>query len=91
MGAVEVTSANTFATGFILVNAASNTDVRPVLHGDTLVLSELPPELSIRAVVTGGSEAWSLGTMARRPFKRKIFLLTRSPEIVLRVITLHST
>jgi hypothetical protein len=41
-------------TGFILVNAASNTDIRPVLHGDTLVLSELPPELSIRAVVTGG-------------------------------------
>ena len=54
MGAVEVTNANTFVTGFILVNAASNTDIRPVLHGDTLVLSELPPELSLRAVVTGG-------------------------------------
>ena len=54
MGAVEVTSANTFVTGFILVNAASNTDIRPVLHGDTLVLSELPPELTIRAVATGG-------------------------------------
>jgi len=54
MGAVEVTSANAFVTGFTLVNAASNTDIRPVLHGDTLVLSELPPELSIRAVVTGG-------------------------------------
>jgi CSLREA domain-containing protein len=55
MGAVEVTSANTFVTGFLLVNAASNTDIRPLLHGDTLVLSELPPELSIRAVVTGGA------------------------------------
>jgi hypothetical protein len=54
MGAVEVTSTNAFVTGFTLVNAASNTDIRPVLHGDTLVLSDLPPELSIRAVVTGG-------------------------------------
>jgi CSLREA domain-containing protein len=53
MGAVEVTSTNAFVTGFTLVNAASNADIRPVLHGDTLVLSELPPELSIRAVVTG--------------------------------------
>lgn len=53
MGAVEVTSANTFVTGFTLVNADSNTDIRPLLHGDTLVLSELPPQLSIRAVVTG--------------------------------------
>ena len=91
MGAVEVTSANTFVTGFILVNAASNTDIRPMLHGDTLVLSELPPELSIRAVVTGGTGSVVFGTMARRPFKRKIFLPTRSPEIVLRVISLHST
>jgi hypothetical protein len=55
MGAVEVTSANAFVTGFTLVNAAANTDIRPLLHGDTLVLSELPPELSIRAVVTGGA------------------------------------
>lgn len=54
IGALEVTSANAFVTGFTLVNAASNTDIRPMLHGDTLVLSELPPELSIRAVVTGG-------------------------------------
>jgi hypothetical protein len=53
MGAVEVTSANTFVTGLILVNADSNTDIRPLLHGDTLNLSELPPELSISAVVTG--------------------------------------
>lgn len=53
MGAVEVTSANVFVTGFILVNAASNSDIRPLLHGDTLDLSELPPELSVRAVVSG--------------------------------------
>ena len=54
MGAVEVTNSNAFVTGFILVNAASNTDIRPVLHGDTLVLAELPSELTIRAVTTGG-------------------------------------
>src|SRR5207249_802946 len=53
MGAVEVTSANVFVTGFVLVNAAANTDIRPLLYGDTLVLSDLPSELSVRAVVTG--------------------------------------
>uniref|UniRef100_UPI0031409FD0 choice-of-anchor Q domain-containing protein n=1 Tax=uncultured Nitrospira sp. TaxID=157176 RepID=UPI0031409FD0 len=52
MGAYEVTSTFGFVTEFTLVNASSNTDIRPVLYGDTLVLSELPPELSIRAVVT---------------------------------------
>ena len=30
-----------------------DTDIRPLLHGDTLDLAELPPELSISAVVTG--------------------------------------
>lgn len=55
MGAIERTSANTFVTGFTLVNAASNTDIHPLLHGDTLVLSELPPQLSIRADVAGTS------------------------------------
>ena len=53
MGAVEVTSANVFVTGFVLVDAAANTDIRPLLHGDTLFLTELPSELSVRAVVTG--------------------------------------
>ena len=53
MGAVEITSANVFVTALVLVDAAANTDIRPLLHGDTLFLSELPSELSVRAVVTG--------------------------------------
>jgi hypothetical protein len=53
MGAVELTNANMFVSGFVLVDAAANTDIRPLLHGDRLVLSELPPELSIRAQITG--------------------------------------
>jgi hypothetical protein len=53
MGAVEVTSANVFVTGLILVDAGANADIRPLLHGDTLFLSELPAQLSIRAVVSG--------------------------------------
>lgn len=53
LGAVEVTSANVWVTGFVLVDAATNTDIRPLLHGDTLDLSELPAQLSIRAVVSG--------------------------------------
>lgn len=51
MGAVEVTSANSFLLGFFLVDAAANSDIRPLLYGDTLDLSELPPELSIRVEV----------------------------------------
>ena len=53
MGPVEVTSANTFVTGFVLVDAAANIDIQPLLHGDTLFLSEIPSELSVRAVATG--------------------------------------
>lgn len=48
-----MTSANVFVTGFVLVDAAANTDIRPVLHGDTLDLSELPANLSMRASVSG--------------------------------------
>ena len=55
LGAVEVTSANVFVTGFVLVNAASNSDIRPLLHGDVLVLSELPAELSIRSAISGAA------------------------------------
>ena len=42
-----------FVTGLVLVDAAANGDIRPLLHGDTLFLADLPAELSIRAVVTG--------------------------------------
>jgi hypothetical protein len=51
---VEVTPTPVFVTGFVLVDAATDTDIRPLLHGDTLDLSELPPQLSIRAAVSGG-------------------------------------
>jgi hypothetical protein len=53
MGAVEYTSANQFVTGFMLVDAASNTDIGPLKNDDMLFLSTLPPELSVRAVVSG--------------------------------------
>ncbi|HVE83307.1 MAG TPA: right-handed parallel beta-helix repeat-containing protein [Myxococcales bacterium] len=55
LGALEVTAANLWVTGFVLVDAAANTDLRPLLHGDTLDLSELPDQLSIRAVSSLGT------------------------------------
>ena len=49
MGAVEVTAASQFVTGFILVDAVAHTDIGPLLHGDTLDLSTLPSSISVRA------------------------------------------
>jgi CSLREA domain-containing protein len=51
MGAVEYTTANQFVTGFVLVDAGTDTDIGPLLHGDTLDLSALPPDLSVRAQI----------------------------------------
>ena len=51
MGAVEYTTNSQFVTGFVLVDADADADIRPLLHGDTLALSTLPPELSIRAQI----------------------------------------
>lgn len=51
MGAVEYTTAAHFVTGFMLVDAANDVDLEPLLHGDTLDLSTLPPSLSVRAVI----------------------------------------
>ena len=51
MGAVEYTSANHFVTGFMLVDAANDIDIKPLLHGDWLDLSALPSEISIRAMI----------------------------------------
>jgi CSLREA domain-containing protein len=51
MGAVEFTTADHFVTGFMLVDAANDVDLKPLLHGDTLDLSTLPPSLSVRAVI----------------------------------------
>ncbi|MFO0765743.1 MAG: right-handed parallel beta-helix repeat-containing protein [Nitrospiraceae bacterium] len=61
MGAAERTSLNVFITGFMLVDAATNTDLIPLLHGDRLVLSSLPAQLSIRAVVSGAAGSVRFG------------------------------
>jgi CSLREA domain-containing protein len=53
MGAVEYTPANLHVTGFVLVDAATDTDIRPLRNDDTLLLHQLPPQLSVRAVVSG--------------------------------------
>lgn len=54
MGAFEAGNANTFVTGFMLVDAQTNTDLFPIRNGELLNLAELPDELSIRAIATGG-------------------------------------
>jgi hypothetical protein len=53
MGALEATSATSFITGFVLVDAATDTDIRPLRHGDLLDLSTLPEQISVRAVTSG--------------------------------------
>jgi CSLREA domain-containing protein len=69
MGAVEYTSANAFVTGFMLVNAASNTDIRPLRNDDTLVSSTLPPQLSVRAIVSGSAGSVVFGWDANPAFR----------------------
>ena len=53
LGAYEQSASSTRVTGFMLVNAGTDTDIRPLLHDDWLVLSTLPPQLTIRAVSGG--------------------------------------
>lgn len=53
IGAVEYTPAFSFVTGFMLVDAATDTDIRPLRNDDWIVLAQLPPQLSIRATVSG--------------------------------------
>lgn len=57
MGAVEVTRATGRVTGFVLVDAASDTDIRPLKQGDILVLADLPSQLSVRAEVQGSPDS----------------------------------
>lgn len=59
LGAYELTPTNREVTGFVLVDAASNTDIRPLRHDDWLVQGALPEQLSVRAEV-GGAAAGSL-------------------------------
>ena len=53
MGALEVTSATSFITGFVLVDASTDSDIRPLRHGDLLDLSTLPDQLSVRTTANG--------------------------------------
>jgi hypothetical protein len=53
MGAVEYTPAGTFVTGYVLVDAATDTDIGPLRNDDLLILTDLPPQLTVRAVVSG--------------------------------------
>lgn len=69
LGAVEITAANLFVTGFVLVNAATDTDIRPLLHGDTLVLADLPDALSVRAAVSGVPASVVFGFDANAAFR----------------------
>ena len=49
-------------TGFVLVNAGTNQDVRPLVNGDTLQLDSLPVNLSIRATTDGPTGSVSFST-----------------------------
>ncbi len=69
MGAVEYTSSSSFVTGFMLVNAASDSDIRPLRNDDTLFLGSLPPELSIRAIASGSPGSVVFGVDADPAFR----------------------
>lgn len=53
MGAVEVTGTGAQVTGFMLVDAATDTDLRPLRHDDWLRAGELPAQWTIRATTAG--------------------------------------
>ena len=52
MGSIEYTPFHQFITGHMLVNADTYTDIRPLRQGDTLVLSELPTNISVRSIIS---------------------------------------
>ena len=52
MGSVEVSGTSTSIGGFVLVDADADVDIQPLLNGDIIRLSTLPPNLSIRAAVS---------------------------------------
>lgn len=53
LGAFEVTSNSAFVTGFVLVDAEANVDIRPLRHGDSLSRAALPAQLAVRATTSG--------------------------------------
>ncbi|MBN1210220.1 MAG: hypothetical protein JXB05_35540 [Myxococcaceae bacterium] len=68
MGAVEVAGASVWVIGFMLVDAATDADIRLLRHGDTLNLSTLPAQLSIRAEVSGSAGSVVFGFDANPSF-----------------------
>lgn len=53
MGAFEAGNANLFVTSFVLVDADADTDLFIIRNGELLNLTTLPPNLSIRASLSG--------------------------------------
>jgi hypothetical protein len=66
MGALEMTPVTSFITGFVLVDAATDTDIGPLRHGDLLDLGTLPAQVSVRATASGspGSVVFDLDAVA---------------------------
>ena len=62
MGAYESGNATPFVTSFILVDAQSNVDLFTIRNGELLNLALLPPQISVRVVVSGtpGSVVFAL-------------------------------
>lgn len=57
IGAVEVTASSGRITGFMLVDATTDTDIRPLLHDDWVLADQLPDQWTIRAVTAGAVES----------------------------------
>ncbi len=54
MGSLYGVSTSTHVTGYMLVDASSNTDIKRILHGDVFHLSDFPAGgVSIRAITSG--------------------------------------
>ena len=69
LGAVEYTATSGQVTGFMLVDAATNADIRPLKNDDWLVLSQLPAQLAVRAVTTGTVESVVFGFGGNAAFR----------------------
>lgn len=60
LGAYEAGNLNTFINRFVLVNTDTDTDIAPLRHGDVLIRSELPENMSIRAEASNNYTAESV-------------------------------
>ncbi len=57
LGAAQTFNQVGGVTGFMLVDADADTDIRPLRHQDTIYRNALPPNLAIRAVTNGPVES----------------------------------